>query len=184
MTNKFMDIKHEALIRYLNRLDEDFTGVQRIMHIFIKLKNEVMYDSIKKNGQLASETLIMGHGNNFSKNNLLCAILQLAGYECELRYKNVKDTTKWLFSKNGKVIPWYYVIVNYHENVLKLDCSFDRGFMSAARIVYNGDKLDYGLENYYFNEGQIFEVVSERSNFDRNAVKFGVTELEGGKLCI
>jgi hypothetical protein len=131
MTNKFMDINHESLIRYVNRLDEDFTGVQRIMYIFIKLKNEVMYDTIKKTEQLASETLVMGYGNNFSKNNLLCAVLQLAGYECELRFKNVKDNTNWLFSRKGKVIPWYYVSVNYYGKVLNLDCSFDRGFMSA-----------------------------------------------------
>ncbi len=158
MTNKFMDLEHEALTRYLNRLDQDFTGLQRIMHIFMKLKNEILYDSIKVSEQLASETLVMGLGNNFSKNNLLCAVLQLAGYECELKYKNVLDNTKWLFSRNGKVIPWYFVSVNYSEKILTLDCSFDRGFMNAAGIVYKGDKSDYGLENYFFAEGLVFEV--------------------------
>jgi hypothetical protein len=184
MTNKFMDIDHEALSRYLNRIEEDFTGVQRIMYIFIKLKNEVMYDTIKKTEQLASETLVMGYGNNFSKNNLLCAVLQLAGYECELRFKNVKDNTKWLFSRNGKVIPWYFVSVNYHGKVLNLDCSFDRGFMSVASIVYTGDKLDYGIENYIFAEGKLFEVVRAPYSFDIKTAKLGADESGRGKLCI
>jgi hypothetical protein len=184
MTNKFMDMEHEALIRYVNRLDEDVDGIQRIINIFMKLKNEVMYDSIKKSEQLASETLVMGYGNNFNKNNLLYTVLQLTGYECELRYKNVTDNTKWLFSRNGKVIPWYYVHVDYLGKVLNLDCSFDRSFMSAARIAHKGDKLDYELENYYFADGRVFEVSNEPFKPEVKVTKLEGYELGRGKLCI
>lgn len=184
MINKFMDMEHEALIRYVNRLNEDVDGIQRIINIFMKLKNEVMYDSIKKSEQLASETLVMGYGNNFSKNNLLCAVLQLTGYECELRYKNVTDNTRWLFSRNRKAIPWYYVSVNYFGKVLNLDCSFDRSFMNAAGIVHKGDKLTYELENYYFVNGRVFEVVNDRFKSEDKSTKFEEHELGEGKLCI
>lgn len=184
MTNIFMDINHEALIRYVNRIDENSTGIQRIINIFMKLKNEIMYDSIKKSDQLASETLVMGYGNNFSKNNLFCAILKLSGYESELIYKNVKDNTKWLFSRKGMVIPWYYVNVNYYGKELKLDCSFDGGFMRGAKIVYKGDKLDYCLENYHFAEGRVFEVISEPLKYQLNTTKCEIDELGSGRLCL
>ena len=184
MTNKFMDMDNEALVRYISRLEEDFVGVQRIMHIFIKLKNEIMYDTIKKTEQPASETLVMGYGNNFNKNNLLCAVLQLADYQCELRYKNVKDNTKWLFSRNSKIIPWYYVKVNYYGTVINLDCSFDRRFMNAARIVYQGDKVDYRLEDFHFEGGKLFEVVSDPYAYEIKAAKYRTDELGSGRLCI
>jgi hypothetical protein len=179
-----MDMDHEALIRYVNRLNEDVNGIQRIINIFMKLKNDVMYDSIKKSEQLASETLVMGYGNNFSKNNLLCAVLQMKGYECQLKYKNVTDNTNWVFSRNRKVIPWYYVSVDYFGKVLNLDCSFDRSFMSAARIVHKGDKLDYELENYYFIDGSVFEVVNDPFQSEVTVTKLERYELGRGKLCI
>jgi hypothetical protein len=184
MTNKFMDMEHEALLRYVNRLNEDVDGIQRIINIFMKLKNEVMYDSIKKSEQLASETLVMGCGNNFNKNNLLCTVLQLTGYECELQYKNVTDNTKWLFSRNGKAIPWYYVHVDYLGKVLNLDCSFDRNFMNAARIVNKGDKLTYELENYYFVDGRVFEVLNDPFKHEVKTTKPEGYVLGRGKLCI
>lgn len=184
MTNKYMDLHHEALARYLDRIDEGFTGIQRIMYIFIRLKNEIMYDCIKKSEQLASETLVMGRGDNFSKNNLLCALLILAGYDCELKYKNVRDNTKWLFSRNGKVIPWYYVSVNYFGKILNFDCSFDRGFMGMAMISYEGDKSDYGLDNYCFAEGRVFEIVNDPFKSETKASKLEINKTGSGELCI
>lgn len=184
MTNKFMDMDHDALVRYINRLNEDADGIQRALNIFIRLKNEIMYDSIKKSEQFASETLVMGRGNNFSKNNLLCTILQLSGYDCQLRYKKVIDNTKWLFSRNGKAIPWYYVRVDYNGTAVNLECSFDRSFMSAAGIVQKRDKLDYELENYYVANGRVFDVINDPFEPEVKAAKLGICEFGGNRLCL
>ena len=56
--------------------------------------------------------------------------------------------------------------------------------MSAARIVNKGDKLDYELENYYFVDGRVFEVINDPFKSEVTVTKLERYELRRGKLCI
>ena len=166
MLKNYMDVEHEALIRYVDRNSMDVNGIQRVMRIFSNVRNSVEYDNTTVIIQRASETLVMRRGNNASKNVLLCAVLKLNGFNCDVRYRYISDNTKGIAFRVEKIVPWFYVHVNYMGKEIELDCSLDKSFMCAVRVWHKGRDNDYSMKDYYRADGQAFEILSEEKSID------------------
>lgn len=166
MISDYLDIEHEALTRYLDRIGVKVNGIQRIIAIFTNIKNSIEYNNNTDVFQKASETLVIGSGNNFSKNILLCAVLRLSGFNCNIRYRYVHENERKIVYIKKEILPWFYVVINYMSKDIELDCSLNKEFMSAARVWYVGDEFDFKIDQYYCNEKQAFEILSEEKKID------------------
>lgn len=170
MLNEFMDSNHEAIIKFANTIGDKALGLNRITEVFINIKNCVYYENTSRINKTASETLVMGCGNNFSKNILLYTVLKIKGFQCKLKFKRVVDRTGWVSfrsrEKDKGAIQWFYVRINYFGKELNLDCTFDRGFMKAAKIVHKNNELNYEIEDYLINNDNVFDVIGEGEDLE------------------
>lgn len=169
MFNKYADLDSETLINHAARLMEYSKGSTLIYKIYKNTKNLIAYEANNK-FQKASETLVMGRGNNFSKNVLLYSLLKISGFDCELRYKYVVDNTKIIACRNNINTPWFYVYVNYLGKKFELDCSFDRSFSRASGIIFTGDEMNCNLENYLSNKNKAFTVINRTNKEDESSI--------------
>lgn len=162
MFSKYADLDNETLINHSARLAENCHGISLIFKIYMNTKNYINY--VPNNVlQRASETLVMGRGNNFSKNILLYSLLKISGFDCELDYKYVVDNTKIIACRNNINIPWFYVELNYLGKKLKMDCSLDGAYQKSAGVVLDGDDMDYSVEKYIVNNKRAFTLVSTKT---------------------
>ncbi|HAZ37254.1 MAG TPA: hypothetical protein DEF85_05460 [Clostridiaceae bacterium] len=148
----YCDLNHDAIINQMNHYD-DVYGVEKLKRIFFDVKNSIYYDTFTSM-QRASETLVMGRGNNIDKNILLYTLLKLGEFDCHIKCALVTDNTKRLISRSNKEISWYYVEVSYFGRAIILDASFDSGFMRAAGIECKGNDKDYDFSCYCTNDGR------------------------------
>lgn len=160
MLISYCDLDHDTIINQMNRYDGVY-GVEKIKKIFFDVKNSVYYNKLAPM-QKASETLVMGRGNNIDKNILLYTLLKAADFKCNIRCAVVMDNTKRLICRYSKEIPWYYVEVDYFGRTIILDASFDNEFMRAAGIVYKGNNKDYDFSYYYTIDGKELFIVIEK----------------------
>lgn len=161
MIMDYIDLRHEALINYADRICKNMYGVQKIKGIFMNVKNTIQYDNTSLEPMKASETLVMGRGNNFCKTMLLYALLRLNGFQCKVMYMNIIDLSRRIANRNEKAVPWFYVKVNYFGREFRLDCSLDRSYMSAARVTHKSNAMGYDMDHYFIAEGNAFKKVSE-----------------------
>lgn len=161
MIDYYSELENEKLINYAASLSENVQGIFSINKIFNEIKNKIEFDLLSKEFQTASKTLVMGRGNNFSKNMLLYSILKINDFDCCIKIKYVVDNT-FILSHKSKKIPWYYVYVNYFGKELELDCSFDKGFMKATGIFNKETNFNYKIEDYFNSKGEIFKIVSDK----------------------
>jgi len=156
----YADIEKEVLINFATNTTVGLSGIKEINRLFSEVKEHVFYEnSIKL--QKASETQVLGGGNNFSKNILLYSLLKICGYHCDLKYYYVKDTTGKICSKGLKAYPWFFVTVDFCGTTISLDGSFNKEYMKAMEIAYVGDSLDFKPENYLINKSPVFEKYSD-----------------------
>lgn len=156
----YTDIEKEVLINFATNTTVGLSGIKEINRLFSEVKEHVFYEnSIKL--QKASETQVLGGGNNFSKNILLYSLLKICGYHCDLKYYYVKDATGKICSKGLKAYPWFFVIVDFCGTTISLDSSFNKEYMKAMEITYVGDSLDFKPENYLINKSSVFEKYSD-----------------------
>jgi len=156
---KYADLDNETLINHSAALAENCYGISLIYKIYMKTKDYINYDP-NNVLQKASETLVTGRGNNFSKNVLLYSLLKISGFECELRYTYIIDNSKVIACRNNNIIPWFYVHVNYLGKTLELDCSLDGAYQKSAGVVLGGDDMEYNVEKYMVNDMSAFALVS------------------------
>lgn len=161
MFKDYCDFNRECIINFIGNISEGEYGINKIQKIFLIAKNNIEYDMFC-NLQYASETLVFARGDNLDKTLLLYTLLVSEGFDCNLCYAVVKDSSK-LISKSGKNIKWFYVTVNYFGKLIELDCSFDRSFMNAAKIRYISKGVDFKLENYIYENKKLFNVVKRCS---------------------
>ncbi|WMJ79370.1 hypothetical protein RBU49_10760 [Clostridium sp. MB40-C1] len=159
MIEYYSELNNEQLINYGANIIENVHGVFQINKMFNDIKNKIEFDMESYDFETASETLIMGRGNNFSKNMLLYSILKINDIDCKLKLKYVMDKS-FVFSHESTYIPWFYVDVNYFGKRLELDCSFDKEFMNTVGIFHKDTKFNYKLENYFNFKGRVFEVIT------------------------
>jgi len=159
MFSKYADLDNETLINHSAALCENSHGTSLIYKIYMNTKNFIDYipNNVLQN---ASETLVMGRGNNFSKNMLLFALLKISGFECELKYKYIVDNSKVIACRNNIIIPWFYVHVNYLGKNLGLDCSIDSSYQKSAGVALDGNDMEYSVEKYLINNMSAFAPVS------------------------
>ena len=169
MFSKYIDLDNEALINHSARLAENSHGILLINKIYMNTKNYTNY--VPNNVlQKASETLVMGRGNNFSKNILLYTLLKICGFDCDLKYKYIVDNTKVIACRNNIKIPWFYVHVNYIDKKLELDCSLDRAYQKSVGVVWDENDMEYGVEKYMVNNKRAFTLVSMNLEDSEEAV--------------
>jgi len=157
--SKYADLDNETLINHSAALAENSYGTSLIYKIYMNTKNYINY--VPNNVlQKASETLVTGRGNNFSKNILLYSLLKISGFECELTYKYIVDNTKTIACRNNIIIPWFYVHVNYLGKSLKMDCSLDGAYQKSVGAVFDGNDMEYSIEKYMINNISAFAPVS------------------------
>lgn len=158
MFSKYADLENDTLKNYSSILAENSYGISLIFKIYINTKNCIDYipDNVL---QKASETLVMGRGNNFSKNILLYSLLKISGFECELNYKYIVDNTKVIACRNNSIIPWFYVNVYYLDKKLEMDCSLDRSYKKSAGVLIDGNEMEYSVEKYKVKNKRAFSLL-------------------------
>jgi hypothetical protein len=105
MLSHYSELNNENLINYAANLTEDTYGIFQINKIFNDIKNTIEFDLTSQKFQNASETYVMGRGNNFSKNMLLYSILKINDIDCSIKFKYVIDNTS-IFSHKSVKFPW------------------------------------------------------------------------------
>ena len=171
MFSKYIDLENETLINHCARLSENSHDISLIYKIYMNTKNYTNY--VPNNVlQKASETLVMGRGNNFSKNILLYTLLKISGFDCDLKYQYIVDITKAIACSNNINIPWFYVHVNYLGKSLKMDCSLDGAYQKSVGAVFDGNDMEYSIEKYMINNISAFAPVSmEREDSEDEVLK-------------
>lgn len=153
MFSNYCDFDHDTIINYISNHVKGIHGVERINRIFIGVKNQIYYDG-RAPIQKASETLVMGRGNNIDKTILLYTLLRIGGFECDIDLAYVYDNSKIYITRNNKALPWFYVTVNFFGKKIVLDCSFDKSYMIAAGIMNGGYEKNYDFKNYILRDGR------------------------------
>lgn len=150
MIQSYCDFGHNTLVNYgTNRFMHDH-GINRIERIFMDIKNSIYYSGLVP-VQKASETLVMGRGNNVDKCILLYTLLKNEGFDCSIYKVDVIDNSNTFISRTGKPMPWYYVGVEFFGMNINFDPSFDKGFMMAAGISNRYNNKSYDLTEYIFD---------------------------------
>lgn len=158
MFSKYADLENDTLINQSSVLAENSYGISLIFKIYMNTKNYINY--VPNNIlQEASETLVMGRGNNFSKNILLYSLIKISGFDCDLKYKYIVDNTKVIACRNNNIIPWFYVCVNYLGKKFEMDCSLDRAYQKSAGVAFDGNYMEYNVEKYMVNNKSAFSLV-------------------------
>lgn len=160
MLSHYSELNNENLINYAANLTEDTYGIFQINKIFNDIKNTIEFDLTSPKFQTASETYVMGRGNNFSKNMLLYSILKINDIDCSIKFKYVIDNTS-IFSHKLVKLPWFFVYVNYFGKELELDCSFDKDFMVTTGIFHKDSNFNYRIKNYFNFKGNVFQIVTD-----------------------
>lgn len=169
MIKQYCDINHETIINYLSNLEEGCFGLERIKRLFRDVKDSVYYDCFAPL-QKASETLVMGRGNNFDKTVLLHSLLLAGGFDSRINLCYVKDRTKRIISRLDRGIQWYYVEVNFMGRKIELDCSFDKGFMRAAGIINKDTSDNYSIDKYFADNISLFEILGKPVQIDEDNI--------------
>jgi hypothetical protein len=152
MFHDYCDFNHDTIINYISNQTKGLHGMEKINRIFLDIKNNIYYDGSTPI-QKASETLVMGRGNNVDKTILLYTLLRAGGFECEIDSACVYDNSKIYISRNNKALPWFYVTVNFFGRKAVLDCSFDKSYMIAAGIFHKGNAKEYNFRDYILKDG-------------------------------
>jgi hypothetical protein len=187
MFETYCDGGHDTIINYTASIGKELFGLDKINRIFMDIKNSVYYDCFAPM-QCASETLVMGRGNNLDKAILLSTVLKESGFENKINFTYVKDVTNRLFSRSNKPIPWFYVEVEFFGRKMIYDCSFDQSFMRAAGIKHIGQGKDYNFKDYVIDgtrlfipiEGQVNDIDEKIKSILRDVKDFNFFSLTNG----
>lgn len=171
MLNQYCDAGNSVIINYLSNNFDDKSGLEKLNAIYNEVKNSIYYDSTAPI-QRASETLVMGRGNNFDKNVLLHTLLKTSGFNCKLLYKFIIDRTERLAGIGRKEAPWFYVEIEFFNKKLYLDASFDREFLRISGVEDRSRPYDFAPENYFIDDKRIFEsTLSKTAEFSDNIIR-------------
>ncbi|MGY0374462.1 hypothetical protein [Clostridium sp. JNZ J1-5] len=158
MFKELCDGEHTVVTNYLNNFNDGAYGINKINMIFKIIKNSIYYDPYCPT-QEASETLMEGRGNNLDKNILLYTILKESGFKAKLMYAHVEDNTRHLIARECKIIPWFYVKVDFFGKIITLDCSFEREYMRAAHIHEFQKNHEEYIGKYYVDNKRLFNII-------------------------
>lgn len=153
MLQCYCDFGHDTIVNYETNHFIHVHGIDRINKIFLDVKNSIYY-SVSASVQKASETLVMGRGNNADKSILLYTLLKNEGFDCTIYKAEVIDNSHTFISRTGRPVPWFYVGVEFFGMNINFDPSFDKSFMIAAGITNKCINKGYEITGYKFNGGQ------------------------------
>jgi hypothetical protein len=153
MLQCYCDYGHDTIVNYETNCFIHVHGIDRINMIFMDVKNSINYSGLAPI-QKASETLVMGRGNNADKCILFYTLVKNEGFDCGIYKVNVIDNSNTFISRAGKPVSWFYVGVDFFGMKINFDPSFDKSFMWAAGITNKGMNKGYDLTGYKFNGGQ------------------------------
>ncbi|WP_392486836.1 hypothetical protein ACER0A_001180 [Haloimpatiens sp. FM7315] len=151
------DKQNQVIVNYVSEFQNSGYGIQKIKRVFLNIKNKINYDPDLET-QNASETLVMGYGNNLDKNVLLYTILESMCFKCRLIRLMVRSDCP-AFKRNQREFPWYFISVEFLDTVVNLDCSFDKFYMMAFNIISKNNNIDYGPEDYFVEDRRLFRVI-------------------------
>lgn len=161
MLQCYCDYGHDTIVNYETNHFIHVHGIDRINMIFMDVKNSIYYSGLVPI-QKASETLVMGRGNNADKCILLYTLLKNEGFDCTIYKANVIDNSNTFISRTGKPVTWFYVGVEFFGMNINFDPSFDKSFMTAAGITNKCINKGYALTGYKFNGDQnLFTVLGK-----------------------
>lgn len=165
MLDYYCDFKNEKIINYVGMISEEYFGLDLIKKVYTYVKNSIYYDPFSKE-QKASETLVLGRGDNFSKNILLYTMLKALNFHCYLEEERVKDNTRKLISRKDEVVKWYFVKLVFFNRDIAMDPSFDKSYIRAARIENKCKYDEFYIEGYYVDHLKLFNKI-ENVNFNK-----------------
>lgn len=159
MLQSYCDYEHDAIVNYDTSHFMNTHGIDKIDLIFKDVKDSINYSRFVPM-QSASETLVMGRGNNADKCILLNTLLKNAGFDCCINKVDVIDNSCKLISRTAKPLPWFYIEVEFFGMKISYDPSFDKSYMRAAGITQVKNDKGYGPACYKFNGRQdLFTIV-------------------------
>lgn len=147
MLQSCCDYEHDAIVNYGTNHFKNVHGIDKINMIFRNVKDSIYYSKFVPM-QKASETLVMGRGNNVDKCILLNTLLKNEGFDCCINKVNVIDNSCTFISGTGEPVPWFYIEVEFFGMKINYDPTFDKGFMRAAGISHCGSEKGYDLLGY------------------------------------
>lgn len=157
----YCDYDHNTIVNYVSNNHTNLYGMDKINKIFWDVKDSIQYSG-SASRQKASETLVMGIGNNADKCILLYTLLKNSGFNCSIFKVDIIDNSNIFVSRNNKPIPWFYVEIDFFKMKIIFDPSFDKSFMRAAGITHRSPEKGYGINDYVIKGQQhLFKIVGE-----------------------
>lgn len=161
MLQSYCDYEHDAIVNYETNHFKNAHGIDKINMIFKDVKDSIYYSKFTPL-QKASETLVMGRGNNADKCILLNTLLKNEGFDCCINKVEVIDNSCMFISRTEMPVPWFYVEVEFFGMKMNYDPSFDKSYMRAAGITHRECDKGYDLLGYRFKGKQdLFSIVGK-----------------------
>lgn len=159
MLQSYCDYEHDVIVNYGTNHFKSFHGIDKINMIFKDVKDSIYYTKFVPM-QKASETLVMGRGNNADKCILLNTLLKNEGFDCCIYKVNVFDNSGTFISRTGKPVPWFYVEVEFFGMKINYDPTFDKSYMLATRITHRGSDKGYNFLSYKLKEKEDLFIIA------------------------
>lgn len=164
MLQSYCDYDHNAIVNYATNHFKNTHGIDKITLIFKDVKDSIYYSKLIPM-QKASETLVMGRGNNADKSILLNTLLKNEGFDCYINKVNVIDNSHIFISKTDNPVPWFYVRVEFFGMRIDFDPTFDKSYMLAAGITHIESKKGYDLSGYKLKGNwELFTIAGDSEN--------------------
>ncbi len=179
----YCDTNNEKIIKYVREISKKYSDIDLINRVYFDIKNSIYYDPYS-NYQKASETLVMGRGDNFSKNVLFYTLMKSLGFESYIENVRVKDNTMRLISRKNTIVNWSYVrIVLFGENIV-LDVSFDKMHLIATQIKCKSKFGQFSAEDYYVEDKRLFELIPFKISKQNDLFENNELKLVNTKICM
>lgn len=137
----------DRIINFAAKFQEKYDGLNLLEKVYKYIKNNIYFDSLSKS-ESPCEVLVFGSGNNKSKNELLCTVIKLLGFECWMVENEIKNNSKIRFGKKSNKFTWYSVKVEFLGRDILLDATFDKLYLVSNCIT---DRSEFGqdqVKNY------------------------------------
>ncbi|WP_032123324.1 hypothetical protein [Clostridium amazonitimonense] len=161
MIEKYCDIDNERIINYASKFSQNYSGIYLINRIYIDIKNFIYYDPYIYKEEKASETLVMGRGDNKRKNILLYTVFKSLNFNCELKTVRVKDLSNKIIARQNEVLDWFYVFLDFMGKKINLEPTFDTNYMRSIRFTDKNIFGEFNAEKYYVEEKRLFKKIDD-----------------------
>lgn len=132
----------DRIINFAAKFQEKYDGLKLLEKVYKYIKNDIYFDSLSKS-EKTCDVLVFGSGDNKSKNQLLCTVIKLLGFECYMVENDIKNNSKLRFGRKTNRFIWYSVKVKFLGREILLDATFDKLYLVSNCII---DRIEFGQD--------------------------------------